>query len=169
VHLPVLSAGETRRTIVWGVVQEVGLGDAFPECMDGWFLISEWKRAAKKQYLQAVIISDVKTAKGADQQIRMVITGMDIPSYNLSNARYYFADPQKPVTPPLETWVYFQLKPREWFLDAWGALPPAGSRLRVFYEARFDDRDPDDEVVAHTYFDDVYLGPKARGHCEDEL
>ncbi len=167
VLLPVRSAGDPRRTIVWGVVQEVVLGEQFPECMEGWYLVSRWKRGAPKQYLQAVIISDVKTPKGADQQIRMIITGMDVPSYNLTNARYFFADPDKPVTPPLETWVHFDLEPAKWFAEAWGALPPAGTRLRVFYEARFDDRGPDDEVIAEVYFDDVYLGPRARGHCED--
>ena len=166
--LPVSSAGDPRRTIVWGVMQEVVVGEEFPECMDGWYLVSDWKRGARKQYLQGVIISDTKTEKGADKQIRMVITGMDVPSYNLSNARYFFADPDRPVTPPTEEWVYFQMKPARWFAEAWGEAPPPGSRLRVFYEARFDDRDPDDEVLAPVYFDDLYLGPSARGHCDDD-
>jgi hypothetical protein len=166
-HLPVTSRGDPRRTIVWGVMQEITVPEEFPECMDGWYLVSKWERGTRKQYLQAVLISDMKTDGGADKQIRMMITGMDEPSYRLSNARYYFADPRKPVTPPLSEWIYFQLAPRDWFLDAWGELPPAGSRLRVFYEARFDDRDPEEEVVAQVYYDDVYLGPRARGHCED--
>jgi hypothetical protein len=165
--LPVRSAGEIRRTIVWGVMQKVILGYTFPECLEGWYLVSDWQRGAKKQYLQTVIISDLKTERGADQQIRMMITGMDEPSYNLTNARYFFCDEQRPLTPPLETWVRFRCQPRKWFKEAWDKLPPAGTSLRVFFESRFDDRQPSDtEVVADTYFDDVYLGPATDGHCQ---
>jgi hypothetical protein len=165
-HLPVRSEGEVRRTIVWGVVQDVTI-DAFPECLEGWYLVSDWERGAEKQYLQTVIISDLKTPSGADKQIRMMLTGMDRPSYNLSNARYFFCDPGKPVTPPLEKWVHFKCSPRTWFLQAWGELPEAGHRLRVFFEARFDDRkSTEKEVVAETFFDDLYLGPATDGHCQ---
>lgn len=166
-HLPVSSKDETRRTIVWGGMQKVVLGDRFPECLEGWYLVSDWQRGAKKMYLQAVVISDLKTDRGADKQVRMMLVGMEEPSYNLTNARYFFCDEDRPLTPPIEKWVRFQCSPKQWFKEAWGVLPTSGTRLRVFFEARFDDRTPSDtEVVADTYFDDLYIGPATHGHCQ---
>jgi hypothetical protein len=166
-HLPVRSEGETRRTIVWGAMQPVTGWTAFPECIEGYYLLGEWQRGARKQYLQTVIITELKTEHGADKQIRMMLVGMEEPSYNLTNARYFFCDDDRPLTPPLEEWVRFRCTPRRWFEEAWGVLPEPGSRLRVFFEARFDDRTPSDtEVVADAFFDDLYMGPATDGHCE---
>jgi hypothetical protein len=167
VHLPVSSEGETRRTIVWGVMQKVPVGPVFPECLEGWYMVEEWERGAEKQYLQAVIISDLKTDRGSDKQIRMMLTGMDEPSYNLTNARYFFCDEERPLTPPLGTWVRFACRPKKWFHEAWGVLPGTGTSLRVFFESRFDDRPAGGQAVrAGTYFDDLYLGPATHGHCQ---
>jgi hypothetical protein len=158
-YLPVKSRGETRQTVIWGVVQEVTIGETFPACMEGWYFVSQWKRGATKQYLQTIVIPLLKSF-GPQHQVRMILTGIDHPSYNLANARVFFVDPQKPTTPRLGEWIHFHCPVGEWFQKAWGSLPPAGTRLRVFFEARFDDRGQGSgESVADVWFDDLYLGP----------
>jgi hypothetical protein len=141
-------------------MQEVVPGKGFPECLEGWWKVDQWQRGTAKQYIQAVIISSVKIPGGGDKQIRMVLSGMEQPSYNLTNARYFFADPARSFTPRLGEWVEFRCETAKWFAEAWGSLPDPSLPVKVFVEARFDDRkEGDGPSVADVYFDDLWLGP----------
>jgi hypothetical protein len=164
--LDVSSSGDTRATIVWGVVQEIELPGPMPECLEGYYYVDLWQRGAAKQYLQAVIIDLSRQLKNGNAQMRYIISGVTTQPYNLGNAHYVFLDPARKTTPARKTWSLFKTNPKQDFEKNWGYVPAAGHRLRVLFEARFDSRtseDPDARAAVH--YDDLYLGPAGAGHC----
>jgi len=164
--LDVSSAGDTRSTIVWGVVQEIELPVAMPDCLEGYYYVDGWQRGAAKQYLQAVIIDLSKQLKNGNAQMRYILSGVTSEPYNLGNAHYLFLDPARKTTPASRTWILFKTDPKQDFEKNWGYVPAAGHRLRVLFEARFDSRLPGDaEARAAVHYDDLYLGPAGAGHC----
>lgn len=166
-HLDVRSKGETRSTIVWGVVQEITLSTGAPDCLEGYYFVDSWERGALKQYIQVVIIDLSKKHRAGNAQMRYIISGVDKPPYNLSNAHYVFVDPEKKTTPEKKRWVRFTINPASDFKRFWNYIPPAGHRLRLLFEARFDGKKPGSpDVKTGVYYDDLYLGPAASGHCD---
>jgi hypothetical protein len=165
--LAVRSKGDVRSTIVWGVVQELTLPIPMPDCLEGYYYVDGWTRGARNQYIQAVIIDLSQTYSNGNAQIRYILSGVDTQPYNLGNAHYVFADPAKPTTPPAGTWIRFSLDPAGDFERDWKYVPAAGHKLRVLFEARYDNHGPGDaEAKADVYYDDLYLGPATRGHCD---
>ena len=167
--LSVRSEGDGRSTIVWGVVQEVPIGEHPIDCLEGYYYVDGWERGARNQYIQMVVIDlSHKTEKG-NAQVRYLLSGMDKPPYNLGNARYEFVDPEKKVVPIKGEWVRFTVNPAGDFQKHWSYTPPAGNNLRVLFEARFDSRKPEDKTAkADIYYDDLYLGNATSKRCGEK-
>jgi hypothetical protein len=164
--LDVSSAGDPRTTIVWGVVQEIELPVSMPDCLEGYYYVDQWQRGAARQYLQAVIIDLSQQLKNGNAQMRYILSGVTTQPYNLGNAHYVFLDPARKTTPARKTWILFKTNPKQDFEKNWGYVPPAGHKLRVLFEARFDSRTPaDPDARAAVHYDDIYLGPAGAGHC----
>ena len=166
-YLPVDSTGESRRTVVWGVVQEVTVKKCHIDCLEGYYYVGRWERGANKQYLQVVIIDLSRKVKGGgNAQIRYILSGVDSPPYNLGNAHYVFVDSDRRKDPKIKKWIYFSMDPSFDFATQWGYEPKEGHLLRVLFEARFDDYIlGQGRALADVYYDDLYLGPRTPIHC----
>ena len=165
-HLPVRSEGDRRSTVVWGGVQELELSEDIPECLDGYFYINNWKRGAWKQYLQVVVI-DLSQSLGENAgmpQLRYLVTGEVRPPLSIGNAQYIFEPNHLTESPVMGEWLYLQFNPRRDFQEMWGYVPGSGHKLRVLFEARFDERRGGD-AYADVYYDHLYFGPRKSGHC----
>jgi len=157
--LKVSSAGENRSTIVWGVVQEIGIPDEFPDCLEGYYLVEKWSRGAEKQYVQVVIIDLTKKVLGSNAQIRYILSGVNTSPLNLKNAHYVFVDPERKTQPIQGRWIKFSINPSKNFEENWGYIPSSGHRVRLLFEARFDSREEDDlDSEAYVYYDNLYFG-----------
>jgi hypothetical protein len=164
--LPVRSEGESRSTIVWGVVQELSVGEDTIDCLEGHYYVDDWERGAANQYIQTVIIDLSKKLDNGNAQVRYILSGMDRPPYNLGNAHYVFVDPGKKKVPTQKKWVLFTINPASDFKRLWGYEPVKGHRLRVLFEARFDNHmKMDRQAAADVYYDDLYLGPATSRRC----
>ncbi len=167
--LPVRSEGESRSTIVWGVVQEALVGSDPIDCLEGYYYVDRWERGAKSQYIQAVIIDLSRKLDSGNPQIRYILSGMDHPPYNLGNARYVFLDRERRKSPPQKKWVRFNADPAADFKTFWGYRPSRQHRLRVLFEARFDARSATSpQAMANVYYDDLFLGSKVSGRCRGD-
>lgn len=155
-RLAVRGAPGDPETRVWGVVQEIA-PEAFPERISGRYRIDRWEPgAARKMYLQAVVISLHPEGPLPSTQVRYVLEGVTEPPYRMSNARYRFAN-RRPA-PPQGEWIEFSLPVKRDFLDLWGKIPPPGTALRVLFEARYDDKPRTGMAAADVYYDDLFVG-----------
>ncbi|MDI7269094.1 MAG: hypothetical protein QME96_13985, partial [Myxococcota bacterium] len=144
------------RTRVWGVVQEIA-PEVFPPVVSGKYRVGRWEPgAARKVYVQAVVISMHAQGMLPSTQVRYVLDGVTEQPYDMSNARYRFV--HRRSAPPIGEWIDFSLPVRADFLELWGRLPPPGTPLRVLFEARYDDRPADASVAADVYYDDLFVG-----------
>jgi hypothetical protein len=145
---------------VFGVVQEV-TADSFPEVVSGYYHVDNWVRATQKQYLQfVVIVWGATNLPGgfANHQIRYPLAGISEPPFQLSNARFLFVGKDEPAQ---GQWVHFERNIKQDFEDAWGAVPQGFSKIRMLFEARYDDKSAGTEGKADVYYDDLYIGPAA--------
>jgi hypothetical protein len=147
---------------VHGVVQEP-VPDQFPEVVSGYYYVDKWERGLPKQYLQFVVIAadsdNLPSNVGAtNHQIRYVLAGVTEPPLSITNARYIFLGGPEPEQ---WRWVYFERNIRKDFQEQWGAVPEGYSKLRILFEARWDERDLNDTAsLADVYYDDLYIGPQ---------
>jgi hypothetical protein len=147
---------------VYGVVQEI-TPKQFPEVVSGNYYVANWQQGTPKQYLQFVVIVQDWTGNQPEDpvinnyQIRYILAGVDTQPTNITNARYVMVSHGPP---PVGAWVHFERNIRQDFEQLWGAAPKGFSNIRVFFEARWDDRsDTDGPSVADVYYDDLYVGP----------
>lgn len=155
------SHGEIHRgTRIWGVIRDFEL-DAIPRRISGWYRVDDWKRGAVNQYLQVVIcvfdpaLVEFPALRGSPVQLSYVLAGIEHPPFRIGNRRFIFAGPLEPVT---GEWVRFDFDLHAGFIEQWGRVPRDFGTLRVFFEARFDDKHPAPDLSATVYFDDLYLG-----------
>ncbi len=148
---------------VLGVVQEIE-GAACPEYLSGWYLVEGWRRGAQKQYVQAVVIaSGGPTPAGVpNYQLAYTLAGVTTnPMPTLKNRKFVVTGPPEPVE---GEWVFFEIEIARLFEVKWGRRPGEDASLRVFFEVRYDGRDPADDARARArvWFDDLYFGPESR-------
>ncbi|MEZ6243915.1 MAG: hypothetical protein R3B57_12835 [Phycisphaerales bacterium] len=149
---------------VWGVVQEVK-ADRCPEYLSGWYRVEGWQRGTKKQYLQAVVIVwnpkvMPEGVHAGNYQVACTLAGVDeSPLPHVVNRKFIVTGPVEPVQ---GEWVFFELDLSKAFEEQWGIRPEGFEYLRVFFEARYDDRAAGEQPRATVYYDDLYLGDHSR-------
>jgi hypothetical protein len=160
-YLDMRAGTEATGPKVFGVVQEVTAAQ-FPELLSGYYRVDDWVRGTEKQYLQFVVIVMGATGMPVEEpnyQIRYPLAGIGEPPFDISNAYFVFIGKDQPVT---GRWVYFERNIRDDFKQLWGAVPASFEKLRIFFEARYDDKTAGSgEVKGDVFYDDLYVGPAA--------
>lgn len=153
---------------VYGVVQEIA-PEQFPEVISGYYCVDRWEQGTPTQYLQfVVIVHDAENippevASATNHQIRYILAGVQSQPGFISNARYVMVTQDEPVT---GKWVSFERNIRDDFEELWGGVPRGYQKLALFFEVRWDDRQPSDGLsAADVYYDDLYIGPE-RGNAD---
>ncbi len=170
-HLRLRAGREDRSNATWieGVMQEPA-PERFPDVMGGFYRVDTWEKDADELhlYLQAVaivgtpdaasVIDPANPAANAglgNYQLRFYLAGISDPPFLLRNAKVAFV---AKGGPELGRWTYFEIPLRAEFDRQWGAVPAGYDKLRVLFEARWDNRPPGSRVEADAYFDDLFLG-----------
>jgi len=169
-HLRLRAGPEDRTNAVWieGVMQEPMPG-RFPDVVGGFYRVEKWEKGDESTalYLQAVAIvftpdAEKIVAPGnpaaaglGNYQLRAYLAGLDEPPFLLANAKVAFVGKGAPEP---GRWTYFEIPLREEFLRQWGAVPSGYQKIRVLFEARWDNRPPGSQIAADAYFDDLFLG-----------
>lgn len=145
---------------VFGVVQELGPTEEFPEVISGYYRVEGWVRGTPKQYLQFAVIAFADTnLPGRDygnHQIRYLLAGVPEEPFDITNAKYVFLSREDP---PTDQWVYFEVPVRQDFVEQWGDVPEGYEKLRLLFEVRYDEKRPGAEAKADAFYDDLYIGP----------
>ncbi|MGD8374952.1 MAG: hypothetical protein PVF68_02325 [Acidobacteriota bacterium] len=145
-------------TTVQGLVADVD-GGPLPRRLSGWYRVDDWRRGAPSQFVQIVV--SVAGASNLDpdtpQQIAYVLTGVLDPVPDFPFRPFLFLGEAEPRR---DTWIPFDIDLAADYREHYGVIPEGYGRLRVFFEVRFERREPAsaDPVVADVYFDDLYLG-----------
>jgi hypothetical protein len=158
--LPLRSEGYRGQARIYGILQEISPAE-MPRKIGGWYRVENWRRGAKNQYLQVVVIAwqpqNFPAYKDSNVQISYVLGGIDSPPFRIGNRKFVFEGPLEPVQ---GEWVPFEFDLHEGFLKHWGILPGEFGKLRILYEVRFDGRrEPAPVATADVYYDDLYVGP----------
>jgi hypothetical protein len=156
-----------KQVEVHGVVQELR-PEPFPERLGGWYRVQRWEKDSEQAdlYLQVVVIvwddprtasivrSERPTARLRNYQIRYYLAGLEEAPFQLLNARLEFV---AKGPPKLGVWTHFELPLRADFERLWGVVPEGYDRLRILFEARWDNLPGGAGVRADVYYDDLYL------------
>jgi len=149
---------QAEKAKVFSLVQEV-TPDQLPEVVSGNYLVAKWTRGTPLQYLQFVVIAFGAKNKPdgyPNHQIRYLMAGIDREPFRIDNARFVFLSREDP---PMNKWVPFQVNVRDDFRKLWGAVPEDYEKIRVLFEARYDDKALGERPEADVYYDDLYFGP----------
>jgi hypothetical protein len=170
-HMRLRAGPEDQTHAAWilGVMQEP-VPERFPDVMGGWYRVDRWEKDADATHLYLQAVAIVWTSKAAsvvnpanpaaneglmNYQLRAYLAGLTEPPFLLSNARVTFVSKELPV---LGRWTYFEVPVREEFERQWGSAPTGYDKLRLLFEARWDDRPAGSRVEADAYFDDLFVG-----------
>jgi len=157
----------TRATHILGVMQEPR-PERFPDVVGGFYRVEGWQKGADVTdlYLQMVAIVWTGEAQAIvnpqsprgplnNYQIRFYLAGISEPPFLVANARVLFVSKRQPEP---GRWTYFEIPLRQHFEQQWGRVPANYDRLRLLFEARWDNRPPGSRVEADAYFDDLFAG-----------
>lgn len=155
-YLALRATPEDHGAKVFGVIQELS-PKRFPKKISGYYRVESWRRGTTKQYLQCVVIvwRDRAVSQYQNIQIRYILTGMTEPPFAITNARFVFLGEREPVQ---GRWVRFERDLHQDFLHQWGHVPERFDKIRVLFEARYDDKEMGTELAADIYYDALYLG-----------
>jgi len=170
-HLRLRADAEDRTHATWilGVMQEP-VPERFPDVAGGWYRVDRWDKGADVTHLYLQAVAIVWTSQAAsvldpanpaanaglmNYQLRSYLAGVAEPPFLLANARFYFASKE---LPQLGRWTWFEVPLREEFERQWGAVPSGYDKLRVLFEARWDNRPAGSRIEADVTFDDLFLG-----------
>ena len=168
IHIEQLADGSTRRALVAGIVQEPRPA-RFPERVGGWYRVDEFEKSDDQTdlYLQLVVIvwGDPRTPEIVspenppqqlkNYQLRYYLAGITEPPFVLINAKLQFVEKQS--KPEMGTWVHFEMPVRADFQKLWGTVPEGYNRIRLLFEARWDNLPAGGSALADVYFDDLYF------------
>lgn len=154
-HLALRADKTDHRAKVFGMIQELS-PKRFPKKLSGYYRVENWQRGTEKQYLQCVVIvwGDKAVSQYQNIQIRYVLVGIVEPPFALNNGRFIFLGDREPT---LGQWVRFERDLHSDFLQQWGHVPESFEKIRVLFEARYDDKEPGIELSADVYFDALSL------------
>ena len=88
-------------------------------------------------------------------QLRYYLAGITEPPFVLINAKLQFVEKQS--KPEMGTWVHFEIPVRADFQKLWGTVPEGYNRIRLLFEARWDNMPAGGSALADVYFDDLYF------------
>lgn len=155
-RLAVHGRPEDRPTRVFGVVQELAPA-VFPTQITGRYFVERWAPgAAKKAYVQVVIIAMWPLGDMPSRQLRYVLEGVTEQPYQMSNARYVFVN--RRVQPETGRWLEFSLDVQQDYRRLWNDVPPDGTPFRVLFESRYDDKPLGSQVDNVVYYDELFVG-----------
>ena len=146
-------------TKVYGLIQEAS-PKGFPDYISGYYRIEQWQRGTPKQYLQFVVIvwEEPAETRVPNYQIRYILTGIDSPPFKIGNAKFVFVGNREPI---IGEWIRFERNIREDFKNLWGRIPSRFVKVRVLFEARYDDKtEGSGQILAEVYYDDLFFGWK---------
>lgn len=150
-----------RGVRVWGVVRDL-TPERFPRRLGGRYRVEDWNRGAEAQYVQVVIMAKVAPGhipglRVGLVQVAYVLTGVDSRPLRISNRKFIFAGPKRPIE---DEWIPFDFDLHADFQREWGAVPQQFEWIRVLFEARFDHYSSANksELRGTVYYDDLYLG-----------
>lgn len=155
-YLALRASREDHGAKVFGMIQELS-PKGFPKKISGYYRIEGWRRGTAKQYLQYVVIvwGDRAVLQYQNIQIRYILTGITEPPFAIANARFVFLGDREPIQ---SRWVRFERDLHQDFLHQWGHVPENFDKIRVLFEARYDDKEMGTELAADVYYDALYLG-----------
>lgn len=155
-HIALRASRQDQGAKVFGLIQEVNPKE-FPKKISGYYRIENWKRGTEKQYLQFVIgvWQDEAAKEFSNIQIRYILTGITEPPFRIANGRFLFLGETEP---PQGRWVYFERDLHADFSKLWGHVPKKFEKIRVLFEARYDQKEPGADLTADVYYDVLYLG-----------
>ncbi|MEM7247764.1 MAG: hypothetical protein AAF533_20675 [Acidobacteriota bacterium] len=164
--------GQTAK--VFGVIQEPVPDrfpdpSLFPEKLSGWYFVESWDKdqPATDLYVQVVVIiwGDPRTGRIVDPynppksltnyQIRYYLAGLENEPFLLKNAKLEFIEKGPPK---VGEWVHFDIPLRADFQRLWGVVPTGYEKIRVLFEARWDNKPEGSGCSAVVYYDDLFLG-----------
>lgn len=162
---------EDRSNATWivGVMQEP-IPERFPDVAGGWYRVDRWDKGADVTHLYLQAVAIVWTSRAAsvlnpanpaanaglmNYQLRAYLAGVAEPPFLLGNARVHFVTKQPPR---LGRWTWFEVPLREEFERQWGGVPAGYDKLRILFEARWDNRPAGSRIDADVSFDDLFLG-----------
>lgn len=159
-YLKLRSSNYDHKLRIVGAVQEFKSLDSFPKRLSGWYRIENWVQGTAKQYLQVVVtVEGAKNIQLPDKvpvQLSYVLTGIKSKPTFFMNRKFDFTESKKLKE---NHWIYFNKDLHADFIKHWGVVPEPVDKIRVLFEARFDDRLPDEQqVYADVYYDDLYFG-----------
>jgi hypothetical protein len=168
-HLRLRADREDRTSAVHilGVMQELR-PERFPDVVGGYYRVEGWEKGADVTdlYLQmvAIVWTDEASAvvnpggpKSAlnNYQLRFYLAGVSEPPFLVGNAKLLFVTKQQPEP---GRWTYFEIPLRQRFEEQWGRVPSNYDRLRLLFEARWDNRPAGSKIAADAYLDDLFAG-----------
>ncbi|MCH8815308.1 MAG: hypothetical protein IH957_09480 [Chloroflexi bacterium] len=147
---------------VYYLVQEITPPE-FPEIVEGFYRVENWRRGTPLQYLQFVIIAlepqNFDLSEVSNFQLRYIIAGVNAPPFDIGNAHFVFLSREDPV---IGEWTHFSANVREDFQELWGLVPEDFTLLRLFFEVRWDGKSAGSGAPrADVYWDDLYIGDKS--------
>lgn len=155
-YLALRAGREDHGAKVFGLIQELS-PKRFPRKLSGYYRVESWQRGTEKQYLQCVVIvwGDKTLSQYQNIQIRYVLAGIVEPPFAISNARFVFLGTSEPRQ---REWVRFERDLHRDFTELWGRVPTGFEKIRVLFEARYDEKSPGQTLAAEVYYDALYLG-----------
>jgi len=142
----------------------------FPTRLGGWYWVESWENASTQtdMYLSAVVIvwgdprtrailkpESPRSVVYKNYQVRYYLGGVSEPPFLLTNGR------MKAVVsgpPAMRQWVHFEMPVAADFEALWGTVPANYEYLRVFFEVRWDNKEPGAGLAAEVYYDDLEFG-----------
>ena len=163
------TAPQPQTTAVHGVVQSLTTTDsALPTYISGHYKVTNWNRSTKNQYLQLVVMAARPSNAPAGTnfptyQLAIPLAGITEPPFKIGNRKFVFNEStlQDPIQ---NNWVFFQYNLHTLYQKHWNFIPQNSTEFRIFFEVRYDNRDPDADqpATADVYYDTLYLGPDSR-------
>ncbi len=150
---------------ILGIIQNLKpTSPTLPTTIAGHYKVTNWTRATKDQYLQAVIMCARPSNNPAGTnyptfQLAIPLAGISEPPFKIGNRKFAF-DPHNtpPLEPQLNEWIPFEFNLHDLYEHHWGFIPENSTEYKVFFEVRYDNKQPDEHPTATVYFDDLYLG-----------
>jgi hypothetical protein len=153
-----------------GAIQEISPSH-FPDRISGWYRVDHWESPSDPTlvYLDVAVAAigdplshdvilpdDPELYPELDNyQIRYYLGGLTEPYENLLNMR---AKLVHEGPPELGKWLYFEFPIKADFEELWGRVPADFRSLRVFFEVRWEQKEPGAAVRADLYYDDLFFG-----------
>ncbi len=148
-----IGSGPTNSKVYY-LIQDISPNE-FPDVVRGNYLVENWVKGTRWQYLQFVII--VFAPDQSNYQIRYPLAGIDSEPFPIGNAKFRFVSKEEPLE---GEWVPFQLDVKEDFEELWGAVPKGFEKLRLLFEVRWDfGNEATGPRSADIFYDDLYAGP----------